>query len=102
MFPPNPSRFKTRLAVCAANNSALSTSTFTGAGVVPAGWLDADIGAPSFAGSASCDGRTWRVSGGGADASYAFAFLTPANPQPFAGAIFECRKGTGRRAPLAG
>ena len=123
--------------------AALNTAALSNVSVLPADWSDADIGAPALAGSARCDGRTWNVSGGGADvwgtsdqfhfaqqtfsgdvtliakvrslsntgnfakaglmirdgtgadASYAFAFLTPDNPQPFAGAIFESRNGAG-------
>ena len=53
------------LAVSAGNNAALSTSTFTNVGVVPAGWADADIGAPSAAGSAVFDGAALTVAGSG-------------------------------------
>lgn len=53
------------LAVSAGNNAALSTSTFTNVGVVPAGWADADIGAPSLAGSAAFDGVALTVAGSG-------------------------------------
>lgn len=53
------------LAVCAVNNAALSTSTFTAVGVVPAGWSDADIGAPSLAGAAAFDGSALTVAGSG-------------------------------------
>ena len=133
-----------------AGGGALNTAAFGSVSVLPADWSDADIGTPALAGSARCDGLTWRVSGGGADvwgtadqchfarqifsgdvtliakvrslsntgnfakaglmirdgtgadASYAFAFLTPANPQPFAGAIFECRNGAGSAAQSIG
>ena len=53
------------LAVCAGNNAALSTSTFTSVGVVPAGWSDADVGSPLVAGSATFDGATLTVGGSG-------------------------------------
>ena len=53
------------LAVCAGNNAALSTSTFTSVGVVPAGWADADVGAPAVAGFANFDGATLTVGGSG-------------------------------------
>ena len=53
------------LAVCAGNNAALSTSTFTSVGIVPAGWADADVGAPSVAGSATFDGATLTIGGSG-------------------------------------
>ncbi|MES2660977.1 MAG: cellulase family glycosylhydrolase [Verrucomicrobiota bacterium] len=53
------------IAVSAGNNAALSTSTFTNIGVVPAGWTDADIGGPSVAGAATFDGSALTVSGSG-------------------------------------
>src|SRR4051794_31059444 len=34
---------------------------------LPPGWTDEDIGAPSFAGSASYNAGTWNVAGGGSD-----------------------------------
>src|SRR5437868_189935 len=36
-------------------------------GQIPPGWTDEDIGAPSFAGSASYSAGNWTVAGGGSD-----------------------------------
>jgi hypothetical protein len=42
------------------------------------------------------NGHEWRMR------AYAFAFLTPDNPRPSAGAIFECRAGAGSAAQSSG
>jgi hypothetical protein len=46
------------------SNEASATPQNSG---LPAGWTDQDIGSPGVAGSASFNGTTWTVSGGGAD-----------------------------------
>jgi hypothetical protein len=46
------------------SNEASATPQNTG---LPAGWTDQDIGSPGVAGSASFNGTTWTVNGGGAD-----------------------------------
>jgi outer membrane protein assembly factor BamB/regulation of enolase protein 1 (concanavalin A-like superfamily) len=64
------------LFVCAHNGSvALNTTVFDnvsvttsgGGGALPTGWLDADVGAPALAGSASYAGGVFTVKGSGND-----------------------------------
>lgn len=55
------------VAVDANNNGALNAATFSNVSVLPAGWSDADVGAPAVSGSARFDGINWSVGGGGAD-----------------------------------
>ncbi len=59
------------LAVDSHNNGVLGTATFDNVSVtasLPSGWTDADIGAPSPAGAASCSAsNVYTLTGGGAD-----------------------------------
>ncbi|MBC8105615.1 MAG: hypothetical protein H7Z14_03415, partial [Anaerolineae bacterium] len=55
------------IAAAAGTNAARTTATFSRVSVLPGGWEDADIGAPAQAGSATFDGLTWTIRGGGGD-----------------------------------
>jgi regulation of enolase protein 1 (concanavalin A-like superfamily) len=57
------------LAVCAFNDAALDTATFTNLSVLPGGWTAGDIGGPGRPGSSLYDpaAGTWTVAGSGAD-----------------------------------
>ena len=58
------------LAVTSHNNGTATTATFDNVSVaptLPSGWLDADIGSPSLAGSASCTAGVYTLSGNGSD-----------------------------------
>jgi hypothetical protein len=56
------------LAVTAHNNATLNTATFTNVSLLPAGWVDADVGSPSWPGYAydNTGSGEWTVAGGGA------------------------------------
>ena len=57
------------LALTSHNTAAVATAVFTNVSVLPAGWGDADVGAPGLPGYVVNDAArgTWTVVGGGAD-----------------------------------
>jgi aryl-phospho-beta-D-glucosidase BglC (GH1 family) len=55
------------LAVCAVNNAALCTASFSNFSVAPSGWSDADIGSPGIPGFVNTDGSTITIGGSGSD-----------------------------------